>query len=266
MNPKQDQLIKQLGLDTLPPSSAQRGVSLPWTNDFVASLLQTGGVHGAGLVSDTVIPKSPGEAVHRWTWSTATSPAARVQVDVYVSSAGPDLARQRLVAVTTDNMMMTSPYVRGPADLGEVSATFPGPPQSGHVVWVFHNICVSLEKDDDPVTDLLAVAHAVQGALAQHVVEPLEPLVPRVTRVELSATEVRVKEPLTVRIRMQGADPPPKLLVALYDRPSDVRLLDASLNLQVSADNPGNKALTILIVDASTLLSTTTQATMIVKR
>ena len=266
MNPKQDQLIKQLGLDTLPPSSAQRGVSLPWTTDLVASLLQAGGLHGASLVSDTALPKGPGEAVHRWTWSTPTSPVARVQIDVYVASAGPELARRRLVSVTTDNMMMTSPYVRGPADLGEVSATFPGSPQSGHVVWVFHNICVSLEKDDDPATDLLAIARAVQGALAQHVVEPLDPLVPRVDRVELSATEVRVNELLTVRVRMQGADPPPKFLVALYDRPSDVRVRDASLNLQLTADNPGNKALTILIADASTLLSTSAQATMVVKR
>jgi hypothetical protein len=65
---------------------------------------------------------------------------------------------------------------------------------------------------------------------------------------------------------MQGADPPPKFLVALYDRPSDVRVRDASLNLQLTADNPGNKALTILIADASTLLSTSAQATMVVKR
>lgn len=266
MDPKQDQLIKKIGLDTLPPGSPGKGVQMAWSNDVASSFLGTAGVKGAALIADTPLPQSPGEASWEWIWSTPKAPSARVQLNVFVSSTGPATARNRLVQLTTGNMLPDVPYVQGPADLGDVSALFTVPPHFAHVVWAFQNVCASLEVRDDADVDVLAVARAVQTALAHHVVDPLDPAIPRVQRVDLSAPEVRVNEPLTVKIRMQGADPARKFLVALHDRPADVRVRDASLNLQLTADNPGIKALTIVVVDASTLLSTTAQAQMIVKR
>lgn len=265
-DPKQDELIKKVGLDTLPPGSPQKGVQIAWSNDLASSFLKAGGVAGATLIVDTALPQAPGEASWEWIWSTPKAPSARIQLNVFVSSTGPATARSRLLRLATENMLPDVPYVHGPADLGEVSALFTVPPHFTHLIWAYQNVCLSLEVRDDADVDVLAVARAVDAALDQHVVTPIDPAIPRVDRVDLSAAEVRVNEPLTVRIRMQGADPARKYLVALHDRPADVRLRDASLNLQVTADNPGTKALTILIVDASTLLSTTAQATMVVKR
>ncbi len=266
MTTKQEQIIKQVGLDTLPPGSARTGVQMAWSESVTASFLEAAGVHGAVLVADTPILESPGEASREWIWSTPKSPSARLRLNVYVSSTGPATARNRLIRITTETMRSDVPYVRGPADLGDVSALFSVPPMFDHVVWVFHNVCLSLEQRDDPGIDVLAVARALQTALAHHVVDPIDDAIPRVDRVEPSATEVRVNELLTVRIRMQSSDPPRKFLVDLDDPPTDVRVRDASLNLQLTADHPGAKALTILIADASTLLSTTVQTTMIVKR
>ncbi|MEP7124242.1 MAG: hypothetical protein ABJE95_25165 [Byssovorax sp.] len=266
MDPKQDQLIKKIGLDTLPSGSAEKGVQAPWTKDFVAAALQAGGVAGPSLLTETTSPMAPGEAWRKWIWSTTRSPNARLLVNVYVSSTGPAIARARLIKSTTETMLSDVPDVAGPADLGDASAFFDGPPSFARIAWVFQNVCVTVSKQDDTDSNVLTIAHAMQTALAQHVVDPLTPAIPKVDRVDLSAAEVRVNEPLTVRIRMGGADPQRRFLVSLSAPPEDVRVRDASLNLQLTADNPGNKALTILIVDASTLLSTTAQATMIVKR
>lgn len=266
MDPKRDDLLENIGLDVLPPGSPQKGAAVPWSNDLATALLQSAGVKGAVLLADTPVPQAPGEASWDWIWSTSAASTARIQMTVFVSSGGPSIARQRLIGLLTGTMHPGVPHVRGPADLGDASAVFAVPPGFAHVAWVFQNVTVSIEQRDDPSADVLAIARAVQATLAKHVIEPIDPALPRVDRIDLSAPDVRVDEPLTIRITMRGADPARRYLVALHDRPDDVRLLDASLTLKVSADSPGLKDLTILVADASTLLTTTAQARMVVKR
>jgi hypothetical protein len=266
MDSKQDQLKRKIGLDNLPPGSAARGVRMAWSSDFVAAALQAAGLAGFSLVTENAVPQAPGETWRKWIWATSTSPVARLIVQAFVSSAGPAIARAALVRLTTVNMRPDVPYDRGPADLGDVSAVSTVSPSPTHIVWVFHNVCMSVLTEKDPGADVTAIARALQSALAQHVADALDAAVPKVEKVELSAPEVRVDEPLTVHVRMQGADPQRRFLVALHDRPADVRVRRASLDLEVTADNPGAKALTILIADASTLLSTSAQAKMVVRR
>jgi len=264
MNPKEDQLIRKIGLDTLPPGSPRRGVVAVWSDEFASSLVQAAGVEGATLLAETALPNELGEASRKWSWSTPNSPDARVHLQVFVSSAGPEIARRRLVMLTTENQLMDVPYDRGPADLGDASAIFSVLPSFAHVVWAFHNVCIALEVSDAPGVDALAVARAAQRFLARHVVAPLDPAIPRVQRVELSAAAVRVNETLTMRIHLEGAEPQRRFLVALHDRPLDVGVRRAGLDFDVFAQYPGEKTLTLLIADAGTLLSTSAQVRIII--
>jgi hypothetical protein len=247
---KIDDLKNKLGLDTIPLGSPERGVVLAWTSALARSFAPG---EGWTILGDTTLPVAPGEAMHKWIFGSGPG---RFTLSVFVSSAGPEVARQRLVTLATDNMRPDVPYVPGPADLGDVSAIFAVPPDFAHLVWAYGNVCVSIEVRQAPGADVTAMARAVQAKLAQNVVPHLDAAAPHVDRVDLSAPQVHVDEPLSIQVRMKPNEPEHELLVDIYQRDARVRILGGiDLTTRLTAGTPGHWELKMLVADRSTLLS-----------
>ncbi|WAS94861.1 hypothetical protein [Nannocystis punicea] len=191
--------------------------------------------------------------MHKWVWGKGD---ARLTIEVFVSSEGPLAARRRLVKLATSSTMAIVPYVRGPADLGDVSTIFTIPPKSARLIWAYKNVCVTIKAHEAPGIDVTKIAGALQEHLASHVVPRIDEVVPRIEHVELSAKKVQVHEPLTIRIRMRKEDLARDLLVDITDSNFALRFGgNLGLVTTVSADTPGPRKLTILVTDKSTLLS-----------
>ncbi|MDC0717875.1 hypothetical protein [Nannocystis bainbridge] len=250
-NPKAETLKSKLELDKVELTEPARGVELAWTTALVRGFLP-----GAKweLLGDTTLPVEPGEAMHKWIWGDG---AARLTVAVFVSSDGPLVARRRLVTLATENMRPDVPFIRGPADLGDVSTIFAVPPAFAHLIWAYTNVCVAIKTQDAPGIDVTNIAAAMQEHLARHVVPRVKGATPQIEHAEPSLKQVPVGTPLTIRLRMRSEDAPRELQVAIKERNSTLRIAgDLGLVTTLSVDTPGPRKLTMMVADKSTLLST----------
>lgn len=87
-----------------------------------------------------------------------------VSILAFVASDGPEPARAFLLRRATENMLVDSPFVRGPADLGTLSVT-DLPPSPPIYLWLFRNLCLEVEGRETAV-DVLAIAHWLQALAA----------------------------------------------------------------------------------------------------
>ncbi|WAS94860.1 hypothetical protein [Nannocystis punicea] len=249
-NEKIELLKSRLELDKVELTEPARGVALAWTAELIRGFLPSG---NWDILSETTLPVEPGGATHEWVWKKG---GAWLTIEVFVSSEGPLAARQRLVKLATSNTMAVMPYVRGPAELGDVSTIFAIPPRSAHLIWAYTNVCVSIKAHEAPGVDVTKLAGALQEHLASQVVPRVDEVAPRIEHVELSAKQVQVHESLTIRIRMRKEDLARDLLIDITDSNFALRFGgNLGLVTTASADTPGPRKLTVLVTDKSTLLS-----------
>jgi hypothetical protein len=247
---KATELMKKIGLDRLVVGHPERGVALAWTTALVQSFLPADGWQ---LLGNTMFPVANGEARREWIWGKGE---ARLMFEVFVSSAGPGLAHESLVRKTTENMRPDVPHVRGPAELGDVSAVYDLPPTFFHVIWVFRNMCVSLEKRDAPDLELLAIARAIQTRLAQNVVADVGAFVPHIDRIEPSTAAVHLGDTLALKVRMASSDPQRDLLVDIERVDNSIRILSqSSAGIVLEPDAPMARDVMVRVVDPVSLLS-----------
>lgn len=249
-NVQAELLKRKLELDAVSLPEPTQGIVLDWNTALVQGFLAD---ETWKLSGETTLSMGPGEAMHKWIWERRSG---WLTVAVFVSSDGPLLARQRLVKLATENQLPNVPYVRGPDDLGDISTIFAGPPGFTHLIWAYKHVCVSLKTQEARGVDVTRIARAVQTHLASQALVRLDEAAPQIEHVELSATRVRVKERLTIQIRMREADAQKQLLVDLKGRDQSLRLAGGpSLTTTLSVDVPGPRTLTMIVADQSTLLS-----------
>lgn len=97
----------------------------------------------------------------RFEWEFLRAGAAVVSVDVVdaLTSAG---AQKRFMANAENNSMMDIPYVKGPADLGTVSAISKNDTLAGHsqLFWIYRNMYFEINVRGN--FDRMALAHIIQ--------------------------------------------------------------------------------------------------------
>lgn len=187
-----------------------------------------------------------------------------LNVDLYVSSTGPEPALRRLVDIATNTMMMDIPYQPRSGLVGDLALTL-GDGVPGWIAWVFANLCVRVETTNSDL-DVFELAQAIQAFADRHVVPEVALHLPRVLGVAVVPTKPRVGERVTVRVV-----PAPDSDFSRFEAEFDIEGTSLSATAQdglifaFEAVAPGPTTLTVGVVDRETLLTDGRTSTIEVK-
>ncbi|AEI64913.1 hypothetical protein [Corallococcus macrosporus] len=188
----------RVGFDRIPTvEDADVGVVADWGG--IQELLpssETGWEPGA----DSIMPLNPGMVLRKWSFRRGSG---ALTVKVFVFSTGPVGARGQLVAeATTMSSLPVSPYVRGPAYLGQFSIKTPEEPMT-RLVWVFHNVCVTIGEDDTGLS-VESLARSIQGFMERHVTQRVSLHLPVLDKVTVSSCPVQVGQEVQVEAHLKA--------------------------------------------------------------
>jgi hypothetical protein len=245
MDDKIEVLKDRLGWEARVFSDDGRGVALAWATGVLQPLVGD----GWRMLADTVYPYEPGEAKREWVWGRGDG---RVVLAVFVSSVGAAAARERLLFLATETTMDEVMYVAGPTDLGDVATISPAR-DGDALLWAASNVCVWIRVMDASGVDVLAIARGVQALIDAHMVADVAAVAPRIEGVTLSARQVEVGEPVTIELRVRGAE---GLLVDVHGLDGTHRFEHGpGLTTTLSSRRPGPHDLAMMVADPVTLLS-----------
>lgn len=132
-----------------------------------------------------------------WDWKRG---GTHVSVSLYISGAGFSKVHQQLVALSTETTMVRIPYGPGPHGLGDLAVQHHAP-ESDTIMWVYRNVCVAL-NGDGPGVELEPIASTIQRFMAAHRVARVAEHLPRVDRVDRSATRIHVGDEWRISFRL----------------------------------------------------------------
>lgn len=239
-----------VGFDELPGSDGPNGVRADW-HRLPAVLVEE--VKGLRLDWESLHSFSSGMGTAQWTWQRRER---QLHVEVFVSATGPAAARQRLLEIATDTTTVESHMVPAIEALGDLSIEHFA--RSGReMVWVFHNVCVVVENDGNGPS-ILSVSRRIQAFMEAHLVADIARHVPRVTRIDLAPTPIRVGDTFRVKAHLDGPVQPPDVLIEFCSA-DGLDLFDWEENRGLErtflAREPGRTALEIHVIDRKSLLS-----------
>lgn len=189
----------RVGFDRIPAvEDADVGVVADWGG--IQELLPAS-ENGWEPGTDAVMPLKPGMVLRKWSFRRGSG---ALTVKVFVFSTGPAGARDQLVAeATTMNSLPVSPYVRGPAYLGQFSIKTPEEPMT-NLVWVFHNVCVAIGEDDTGLS-VESLARSIQGFMERNVMQRVSLHLPVLDKVTVSKRPVQVGQEVQVEAHLKAA-------------------------------------------------------------
>jgi hypothetical protein len=125
------------------------------------------------------------------------------------------------------------------------------------MVWVFRNVCVVVENDGNG-PNVLSVSRRIQALMEAHVVPDVARYVPRVTRIDLTPSPIRVGDTFSVTVHLGAPVRVSEVMIEFH--PTDTTDLfdweeNRGLERTFLAREPGRTALEIHVLDRKSLLS-----------
>lgn len=226
----------------------EKGVVLDWPSAREWGQLK----EGAWQIEGDTIRIHKGTVDRNWVLSMGEE---NISIEVFVSSAGPDLARQHLLEIASNTTMMEIPFIKGPEDLGHL-AIQEIDPQPQYFVWIFHNICFKIMQDNNTI-DVLSLARWIQKYADGHVKDNISQYKPKIANIELSSKQISVGEILTVKVQPATSEHLDRLLVELADTSDFLDCtLQEGLSLNFEGLEPGLAEIHLVMADTKNLLST----------
>jgi hypothetical protein len=239
-----------VGFDDLPGSDDPGGVRVDW-HKLPTVLAEE--VKGLRLDWESMSAFETGIGTAQWTWQRRDR---QLHVEVFVSGTGPVAARQRLLEIATDTTTVESHMVPSVEVLGDLSIEHFA--RTGReMVWVFRNVCVVVENDGNG-PNVLSVSRRIQALREAHVVPDVARYVPRVTRIDLTPSPIRVGDTFSVTVHLGAPVRVSEVMIEFH--PTDTTDLfdweeNRGLERTFLAREPGRTALEIHVLDRKSLLS-----------
>lgn len=227
---------------------SDKGVVLDWPSPREWGQLK----EGAWQIEGDTIRIHKGAVDRNWNLSMDEE---SISIEVFVSSAGPDLARQHLLEIASNTTMMEIPFTKGPEDLGHL-AIQEIDPQPQYFVWTFYNLCFKIMQDNN-TTDVLNLARWIQKHVDGYVKDNISQYRPKITKVELSSKQISVGETVTVQVQPAATEDTERLLVELANASDHLDCtLQEDLSLCFEGLKPGKAEIHLILADKKNLLST----------
>ncbi len=244
-----DDFKNRIGFSKLTDVDPFKGVRASWGQLPIVLAPQ---LPGLKLSSAKTYPIAPGLAEGSWTWKRGDS---TFSVSAFVSGTGATRARDQLVSLATNTMMVKIPYDKGPVDLGDLSIQDSVAPVE-QIIWVSHNVCV-LVRDDGTGTRVEPVARSIQRLMETHLVDRLADHVPRFESVKASPKKVHVGSTLEVSVVLGSGTSIDNVSIAFtQDEPKLLEQMERRpLSTTYRARKAGQTQVGVSIVDRKTMLS-----------
>jgi hypothetical protein len=177
-----------------------------------------------------------------------------IEVEIFVSSAGPEAGRKRLVDLAAATMFPTVPYrldPQGPGDLAVRHANTKVPDR----IWAFRNVCFRV-REHSYTMDVSPFPGEIQRFAEKHVVPGAPDTSPRIRRVDVSTKRVRVGETFVVKIEMEPGADAKDLLFDYRDHAGLLTRVKMGAGSWIfRGESPGLAKLDVMAADRHTLLS-----------
>jgi hypothetical protein len=240
---------RRVDFDSVPGLDAKDGVNADWHRlpGVLAAELKD-----LRLFLHDTFPVKAGLAMANWDWKRGERQAS---VSVYVFGDGPLGARDQFLQLATNTSRVESAFVRGPEDLGELSAEYMSR-SSEDLIWVFRNVCVRISNHSTGVA-ILPIARRVQAFMKGHLVQNLAAHVPKVAHIDLSPNPARLGDTVILKVRMANQASGGQYLTDFNQGTSDLLqvIKEDGLVATFEAHESGRAQIEVLIVDPKTLLS-----------
>ncbi len=251
-NTRVDEFKARVGFSAMPTApDADRAVRLAWPNPAqIAPLAGTGWTTRA----DITAPAEPGEVMRKWVLQKGD---ATVSIEVFVSSAGPARARERLVGLASATMTVEIPYVRAAQPVGDLAVMIRNP-RVQDLIWAYRNVCGHV-RIDGTAPDGVAIQRALQAQMEGHLVDRLADHVPRLERAALSKPSLKVGETVRVELTLAKGQDPGALRIEFTEPEPGGKLglkTEDGSSAEFEALGVGRTTIRVAILDRATLLST----------
>jgi hypothetical protein len=250
MNPAEIQAFRdRIGIGKLTDGRAKDGVRADW-NDLPAALPSY--LRRLKFSRGEIIAIESGLAEIDFDWSRDPE---FLSVWVFVSGVGPQQAREKLVSLASQIMMIRIPYQSGPPHLGDLSVQHTGG-QSTTIIWTFRNVCVQVDNNGTGVP-VEPVARAVQAFMKAHIVSDIFIHLPKTDAVVLSPKTITVGSQVQLVVTLAKQTLPSDIVGRI--RQGREHLLEEqdvqSFSATYQARQAGHSRINISLVNRKTLLS-----------
>ncbi len=246
-NPMREELRRTFGADTLvEPGPPAAGVVLAWPEPTMAPGL------GGFTISyrDTIAEPDGAEAE----WVLRRGDAV-VQLTVFVARDDNAAARDRLLDIAGNTMMMVSPFRPTSQPIGSLSIGLPG--GSGRWIWVYYNCCVDWQVMEGRL-DLTPPAEWLQRQMAARLARDTARYRPQPDAITVSPPHPAVGSRVSLIVKPAAGKQPTDYLLDFEQDPAVLDLVEEHDDRAIfEVLKPGATRLSVGVVDRATLLSQT---------
>lgn len=182
-----------------------------------------------------------------------------LSLEIFVSSTGPQAARERLVRIASSTMMPQIPYRKGPANLGDLSVvSVESDPVA--VLFTVRNVMVRIRKQSAKLS-VVSLAEHLASIAGREVVPQLAVLAPRLLRVDVNPSPAHVGQTVTVQLHPDPPDAGARWKTDFEIRSGGLQPgPQQGLTLRLRAVKPGPADVALYVIDRKTLVVTSTEA------
>lgn len=248
---REAQTKQKIGFEKLLSSiDAKRGVAVHWPElrtflpageqGWVISSDEVNFSESAGLVERTILFEKG---------------AAQFEMNLFVSSRGPEPALRRLLDTMLATSLWPDPYTPGPSGIGQLCLLLPV--ASPSVLVINHNVYFALRVDGYSL-DLIAIARSMTKFMDEHLVPVVTSQTPKFGNFKIIPEHPLAGTPFRVDLALPQASNPKQLLWML-SREVDYDLVDqreiGAQHIILKVNRPGTVEIPFWLADRSTLLS-----------
>jgi hypothetical protein len=249
---KLERFKKRIDFDTaISREKTQQAVNSVWPEMLKAPGLND----GEWSVAADSIWRADGGIAREWVLRRGME---QISIVIFAASDDPAAAQNFFLSRATENMMLDSPFVKGPDGLGSLAASMP-PGAQPNLLWVFRNLCFDVRSDNSPV-DIVAIARWLQTTAEAGVVASTEALPHAPGPLYLSSRRAEVGELVDVQVRADKPEAEARYMVELeFDRNAVEVVSQDKLASQLRGRIAGYTAVTLYLIDKATLTSAHTR-------
>lgn len=245
---KVERFKKRINFDAvLKKEKTEEAVSVTWPDMLTAPGLGS----GRWMVAADSIWRTCGGVAREWVLRRGEE---QVAIVIFVSSEGPGPAQHFLLSRSTENMMIDSPFVKGPSGLGTLAVSMP-PAAPPNLIWVFRNVCFDVRSIDAHV-EVFEIAKwlqsvAVAGVVASGEARPSAPV-----KLIISSRKAVVGAPVDILAQYAKQSDETRYMMDLeFDRHAIEVMSQQGLTALIRGRTVGKTTLDLHLIDMATLLS-----------
>lgn len=187
----------EIGIGQLPSPDPQRGIFTVWRDILSVDSLRKGDWE---VVGDDLSIRPPAVVIQTW---VLKRPEENLSIEIFVSSAGSALARQHLVDLAGNTMTVMVPYKKT-VGLGDIAVTHVNP-EIDDLIWAYENVCLRIHGVLTSV-NVISLAEEIQHLIKSKLVNEISDYLPKLDTIRLSATKIRIREPVSVYLQPNVRD------------------------------------------------------------